>query len=126
LDKLNDIQTGELRLELLNINGIGPETADSILLYAFNRPVFVIDAYTRRAMARIGITDMNASYKELQELFENNLPEDVKLFNDFHAQFVMLGKYYCRVKTGCGGCPLEVVCLTMQLPGFDESGLRNC
>ena len=106
LDQMKDKATSDVRNELLSLNGIGQETADSILLYAFERPVFVVDAYTRRAMARLGMTDENYSYQTLQTLFMNNLPHDVSLFNDYHAQIIALGKNYCRTKPLCGKCPL--------------------
>ena len=99
-----------LRSELLAINGIGPETADSILLYAFNRTVFVVDAYTKRALSRLGIIDNSAKYDDIQQLFVNNLEPDQELFNDYHAQFVALGKYYCRKKPLCDECPLKGIC----------------
>jgi len=96
-----------LRESLLGVNGIGPETADSILLYALGRPVFVIDAYTKRVLHRHGIVSGDATYHEMQELFHRSLPEDVPLFNEFHALFVMTGKDYCKPKPRCDGCPLE-------------------
>jgi endonuclease-3 related protein len=96
-----------LRDNLLSVHGIGPETADSILLYALNKPVFVIDAYTKRVMSRHGLASENASYHGLQELFHKNLPRDVELFNEYHALFVMVGKDYCKPKPKCSGCPLE-------------------
>jgi endonuclease-3 related protein len=96
-----------LRESLLNVNGIGPETADSILLYALGKPVFVIDAYTKRILQRHDIVSKETTYHELQELFHKNLPLDVKLFNEYHALFVMLGKDYCNPKPKCEGCPLE-------------------
>lgn len=98
-----------LRQELLEVNGIGPETADSILLYALKKPTFVIDAYTKRVLHRHGIISEDATYHEMQELFHNNLPHDVKLFNEYHALFVMVGKHYCKPKPKCEGCPLEKI-----------------
>ncbi|MBI4825812.1 MAG: endonuclease III domain-containing protein [Nitrospirae bacterium] len=98
-----------LRKELLEVNGIGPETADSILLYALGKPTFVIDAYTKRVLHRHGIVREDATYHEMQELFHNNLPHDVKLFNEYHALFVMAGKHYCKPKPKCEGCPLEKI-----------------
>jgi endonuclease-3 related protein len=96
-----------LRHQLLEVNGIGPETADSILLYALEKPVFVIDAYTKRVLARHKIVTEEATYHELQELFHDNLPMDVKLFNEYHALFVIAGKHYCKPKPRCGECPLR-------------------
>lgn len=100
------------RDELLNLKGIGPETADSILLYAFNKPVFVIDAYTKRIIKRIGYKQ--EEYNELQELFENNLPKKYRLFNEYHALLVELGKNYCRKKQVCKECPLGHLCLNRK------------
>lgn len=99
--------TQNLRESLLSIKGIGPETADSILLYAGNRPVFVIDAYTFRILLRHSMCDEQAAYYELQEIFMDNLPEDTKLFNEFHALIVQTGKEYCRKKPVCDACPLK-------------------
>lgn len=101
-----------LREELLSLNGIGPETADSILLYAGGKPVFVVDAYTKRSFARIGLLGKDAKYYEVQGFFEGNLPRDVELYKDFHAQVVELGKEYCRPKPRCAECPLKEVCET--------------
>ncbi len=100
-------ETYALREKLLNVNGIGPETADSILLYALEKPVFVIDAYTKRVLQRHKLASEKATYHELQELFHKNLPTDVELFNEYHALFVRLGKEYCKPKPKCEGCPLE-------------------
>ncbi|MBI4850040.1 MAG: endonuclease III domain-containing protein [Nitrospirae bacterium] len=97
-----------LRHQLLEVNGIGPETADSILLYALDKPVFVIDAYTKRVLTRHKLAPEKATYHELQGLFHNNLPADVKLFNEYHALFVMAGKHYCKPKPRCEECPLRV------------------
>jgi endonuclease-3 related protein len=101
------VGTGTLREELLAIKGIGPETADSILLYAFGRPVFVIDAYTYRILHRHGIYEDQASYEELQEFFQSHLPDDPSFFNEFHALIVMAGKNYCKKNPLCDLCPLE-------------------
>ncbi len=97
-----------LRKELLAVNGIGPETADSILLYALDRPIFVIDAYTKRILYRHGIIDEDAEYGQMQGLFMNNLPKSTRLFNEYHALFVRLGKEYCTKKNPrCDKCPLK-------------------
>lgn len=96
-----------LREELLSIKGIGKETADSIILYAAQKPVFVIDAYTKRVLLRHGLISQDADYDSTQNLFEDNLLKDVALYNDFHAQLVALGHHYCRKKPLCSGCPLE-------------------
>ncbi len=97
----------ELRDELLTVNGIGPETADSILLYALDKPVFVIDAYTGRVLRRHGLASDDMTYHELQELFHTSFPADVQFYNEFHALFVRVGKEFCRPKPRCEGCPLE-------------------
>jgi endonuclease-3 related protein len=97
----------EKRDELLSISGIGPETADSILLYAGGHPTFVVDAYTRRVTARHGFAPTDAGYEELRSLFMENLPADASLFNEFHALFVAVGKRFCRPREPrCEGCPL--------------------
>ena len=100
-------KTDVLREGLLSIRGVGPETADSILLYAVERPIFVIDSYTHRILNRHGLADDQASYYELQGLFMDNLVEDTGFFNEFHALIVRLGKQYCRRKPLCDRCPLE-------------------
>ncbi|MBW2977434.1 endonuclease [Candidatus Woesearchaeota archaeon] len=98
------------REELLTVKGIGPETADSILLYAFNKPIFVVDAYTKRIFSRLGFCDGDCSYDELQELFHKNLPKKAKLFNEYHALLVELGKNYCTKKANCKDCLLNKIC----------------
>lgn len=112
LDKLFERNAERLRRELLDVWGIGEETADSILLYAANKPVFVIDAYTRRIIDRIGIGPENETYSGYQALFTNNLPAEVKLFNEYHALLVRLGKETCRRKPLCPACPLTDICQT--------------
>jgi endonuclease-3 related protein len=107
IENMRDRDAQELRHQLLDINGIGPETADSILLYALEKPFFVIDAYTKRVLARHHIVSEEATYHELQELFHRNLITDVSLFNEYHALFVMVGKHYCKPKPRCQECPLE-------------------
>jgi endonuclease-3 related protein len=101
--------TRTLRERLLNVKGIGPETADSILLYAIERPVFVIDAYTKRVMERHRLVQEKTNYYEMQDIFHNNLPSDTNLFNEYHALFVKLGKDFCKPRPICGGCPLETL-----------------
>ncbi len=96
-----------LRVELLGVNGIGPETADSILLYAGDMPSFVIDTYAARIWKRHGWIEAEADYYALQDLFESQLPTDVDLFNEYHALIVSVGKNYCRAKPKCDGCPLQ-------------------
>ncbi len=110
LSKIRDVQTQQLRAELLAVWGIGPETADSILLYAFERPVFVVDAYTKRIFSRMGLISREADYEEVRTFFENNLPERLQLFNDYHAQIVATGHNYCSPKPRCEECPLEDLC----------------
>ncbi len=104
---LETVDTSQLRAELLAIKGIGYETADSILLYAFGRPVFVVDAYTARIAFRHKLIEPDADYEQLRELFQSNLPEDVRLFNEYHALLVRTGKEFCKPKAKCPGCPLE-------------------
>jgi len=100
-------KTDALREGLLSVKGIGPETADSIMLYAAKRPVFVIDAYTYRILNRHRVVDDQATYHDLQTLFMDNLSEDVALFNEFHALIVKTGKEFCRSKPLCDSCPLN-------------------
>jgi len=110
LDKLFASDIAHLRQQLLSIHGIGEETADSIILYAANKPIFVIDAYTRRITSRIGITPDGDSYTAFQSLFMNNLPPDARLFNEYHALLVHLGKNVCRKQPLCLQCPLNDIC----------------
>ncbi|MFA5554846.1 MAG: endonuclease III domain-containing protein [Phycisphaerae bacterium] len=107
LENLEQLETFRLREELLAVKGIGPETADSILLYAFDRPVFVVDAYTARIAARHGLIEPPFDYHQLQDVFASNLEPDVKLFNEYHALLVQIGKNFCKPKAKCSGCPLE-------------------
>jgi endonuclease III related protein len=96
-----------LREELLGISGIGPETADSVLLYAAGQPSFVVDTYTKRAFSRHGMVRRDAGYAEVQAMFTRGLPADVALFNEYHALIVRLGKDYCRPRLPrCASCPL--------------------
>ena len=97
-----------LRKQLLSVKGIGPETADSILLYALDKPVFVVDAYTRRIFARHKIIAQDVSYDEVQNLFSKNLKNEVKLFNEYHALIVRLAKVYClKNNPKCDLCPIK-------------------
>lgn len=105
-DKLADEETPALREGLLSVTGIGPETADSILLYALERPLFVVDTYTHRILHRHGLIEEEASYEDLQALFTAHLKDDPRLFNDFHALIVMTGKKYCKKRPACPDCPL--------------------
>jgi len=98
----------KLRNNLLAINGIGAETADSILLYAGNKPFFVVDAYTKRIFSRHHLISKNDSYYQVQEFFIKNIPKNVELYNEFHAQIVMLGKSICTSKNPkCSICPIN-------------------
>jgi endonuclease-3 related protein len=113
LDGLSTMETTDIRLSLLAINGVGPETADDILLYALERPVFVIDAYTRRIFSRLGQVDARADYDTLQRTFEQALAQKtdrLKLFKDYHALIVIHAKTHCRVKPLCHDCPLASDC----------------
>jgi endonuclease-3 related protein len=107
LEVMGREDTNKLRRELLTVKGIGPETADSILLYGFNRPIFVVDTYTRRVLSRHGLIEYTADYQRLQELFMHNLPEDASTFNEYHALLVRVGKLHCKRSPSCQGCPLE-------------------
>ena len=99
--------TSVLRQELLSVNGVGPETADSILLYALKKPVFVVDAYTRRIFSRHGFVKDSADYETLQHFFSDCLPSASALFNEYHALLVRCGKEFCKkTRTNCHGCPL--------------------
>lgn len=101
-----DRGVAELRGELLSVSGIGPETADSMILYAAGKATFVVDAYTRRILLRHGLIGGGESYDVIKEMFESSLPADVGLWNDYHAQFVAVGKAFCRPAARCKGCPL--------------------
>lgn len=108
MKRIGDGDMQVIRKNLLDVNGIGPETADSILLYALGKPVFVIDAYTKRVLSRHGIIGDENSYNEFQELFHASLKKNVRLFNEYHALFVKVGKTYCkRKKPLCEECPLN-------------------
>lgn len=100
----------ELRVRLLGVHGVGEETADSILLYALERPSFVVDAYTRRIFARLGLLAGEESYGWIQALFQRHLPGETALYNEYHALIVRLGKEVCRPRPRCGECPLAGVC----------------
>jgi len=104
--------TGELRDDLLATHGIGPETADSILLYAARRPVFVIDPYTQRIFSRLGMGPAGEAYDEWRDWFMGELPRDVALYNEYHALIVRLGKAHCQKQPLCEECPLVDVCDT--------------
>ena len=110
LDELFASDIDCLRQQLLSIHGIGEETADSIILYAAGKPIFVIDAYTRRIVSRIGLAGDNNGYAAYQALFMDNLPTDAGLFNEYHALLVHLGKNVCRKHPLCQQCCLSSMC----------------
>jgi len=103
-----------VRDELLRLKGIGPETADSILLYAGQRPSFVVDAYTHRLFQRLGILAGTEKYAFVRDLFMSNLPEDIQLYNEYHALIVIHCKDFCRKKPLCHHCPCADICLEKQ------------
>lgn len=105
--RLRERDVDALRGDLLRVSGIGPETADSILLYALDLPSFVVDAYTRRILTRHGLVSEDIGYEELRQFFMDALPPDVPLFNEYHALIVRTGKGWCAKKSGkCQSCPL--------------------
>lgn len=110
MQDLCSIPLHQLRPKLLEVRGIGPETADSICLYAAGQPIFVIDAYTKRIFSRLGLADETDSYEDLQSYFMQHLPHEVPLFNEYHAQIVYLGKDCCRPTPRCVECPLGSSC----------------
>ncbi len=111
LSDLLSLSLSSLREELLSVHGIGEETADSIILYAAGKPSFVIDAYTRRILQRVGLIGGAEPYAALRDLFMENIPRDVKLYNEYHALFVRHGKERCRSRGPlCSDCPLGDVC----------------
>lgn len=106
LSSLFSAPVDALRRELLTINGVGKETADSIILYAADKLTFVVDAYTRRVLVSHSLISPGDDYDTIQDLFHRNLPPDKDLFNDFHAQFVAVGHHFCKRTPACGACPL--------------------
>ena len=109
LDALFALAVFDLREALLSVSGIGRETCDSIILYAAEKPTFVVDAYTHRVLLRHDLIDEEADYDEIKELFESSLPAEVQLFNEFHALLVRVGKVYCKKQPACAECPLDVL-----------------
>lgn len=108
LDRMFATPTSQLRQQLLAVHGIGPETADSILLYAGNHPIFVVDAYTRRILERHHLAHGKHSYDEIQQFFQQNLPASAPLFNEYHALIVHTGKHFCRKSAPrCQDCALQ-------------------
>lgn len=117
-ETLDQLDTPTLRSQVLSVNGVGPETADDILLYAFQRPVFVIDAYTRRLFSRLQMVDKNADYEELRERFESFFSgrrSKAKLFNEYHALIVSHAKNICRKRPLCTECCLAERCPSLNL-----------
>ena len=110
MEALHGMDTQALRAALLGVHGVGPETADDIVLYAFGRPVFVIDAYTRRLFARLGLVAGHESYEVLRARFEQALPRDAALYNEYHALIVEHAKTTCRTKPVCACCVLRKGC----------------
>lgn len=114
----------ELRQRLLKIYGIGPETADAIILYAAEKPVFVVDAYTHRIFQRLGYFGEKAKYREMQEFFMKHLPPDVSLYNDYHAQIDALGHNIClKNKPRCRECPLADICSWEDLEATNSKAM---
>lgn len=109
LERLREEETRGLREKLLGVKGIGPETADSILLYGLKKPIFVVDAYTKRILLRHGLISKKTSYEEVQRLFMDYLPHEERLFNEYHALMVHLGKTLCRKIPKCEVCPLQKI-----------------
>lgn len=107
IEMMCEKQILELRNELLSINGIGKETADSIILYACNKPIFVVDAYTYRVFSRHGLIDEQMGYDEIQAMFMDNLEHNTKIFNEYHALIVEIAKDFCKTKPLCDACPLS-------------------
>lgn len=129
-DRMSAWETDELRESLLDVHGIGEETADSIILYAANKPIFVIDAYTRRILERLGICPVprtvaqghGHSYATFQSLFMDNLPMDTAMFNEYHALFVRHGKETCRKAPLCPRCCLRSICPYPGAQGIHDNG----
>jgi endonuclease III related protein len=110
IDNMAKCETSDLREQLLSVYGIGPETADSILLYAAEKPVFVIDTYTRRIVSRIGLMKEEDNYNDYQKLFMTNIKADVTIYNEYHALLVQLAKDACNKKPLCHKCCLKDIC----------------
>jgi len=112
LERMFSVDMPSLREALLSVNGVGPQTADSILLYAAEMPSFVVDTYTHRILARHGMIGFDADYHQIKSFFEDTIEPDVARYNEFHALLVRVGHAHCRRKPKCDGCPLEAL-----LPG---------
>ncbi|MBM4337952.1 MAG: endonuclease III domain-containing protein [Deltaproteobacteria bacterium] len=120
IHKMKRGRVKNLREKLLGINGIGPETADSILLYGLQKPIFVVDAYTKKVLSRHGIVSEKASYEAIQNLFMEHLPHEERLFNEYHALIVHVGKNVCKKKPECERCPLRGIGHNVVAPSFTE------
>jgi len=112
LDRLFALDIAAMREELLSVHGVGEETADSVILYAAHQPIFVIDAYTRRIITRLGLAPQKETYASFQALFMDNLPHDEALLNEYHALLVQHGKTVCRKNPLCADCSLNRLCFT--------------
>jgi endonuclease-3 related protein len=121
-EAMKDEEPARLREKLLAVRGVGEETADSIALYAGGHPLFVVDAYTRRVFTRLRLLRGGESYAEIQHLFADALPRDPALYNDYHAQIVLLAKDVCRPRPRCPDCPLQDMCPSSR--GRLPEGLR--
>lgn len=108
---IKEMDTSQLRKALLLVNGVGKETADDILLYAFERPVFVVDAYTRRLFTRLGLAKEDIAYENLRAIFEKSLQQDVALYNEYHALIVLHAKNVCKKTPICASCCISIHCL---------------
>jgi endonuclease-3 related protein len=118
LTRMLEDDPDELRKGLLLVSGIGPETADAIILYAAGKPVFVVDAYTKRIFGRHGLVSDGARYDHVQQLFMGSLPRNAGLFNEYHALLVMVGKRHCKKSAPrCSGCPLERFLILQERQG---------
>lgn len=124
LDALAGLETQALRRALLEVKGVGPETADDILLYALERPVFVVDAYTRRLFTRLGLLEGDESYEAIRQGFEQALGPDVPLLNEYHALIVRHAKDVCKTRARCAGCVLRLECAAVRgtAPGIRITG----
>jgi len=107
LEAMASAALDDVRADLLGVNGVGPETADSILLYALQQPAFVVDAYTARVLKRHAWIEPEADYYAIKEFFEQALPADTQHYNEYHALLVRVGNQHCRRMPKCEGCPLE-------------------
>jgi endonuclease-3 related protein len=117
VERLRSLGLARAREELLRVDGIGPETADTILLYGAGLPTFVVDAYTRRVFGRLGFLEGGETYEAVRAMFMSTLPRRVALYNDYHAQIVTLAKVHCRAVPRCDGCPLGTACPRLDVGG---------